>query len=167
MNNEEKETDFQLATYFPYRVRLYYRDVSQTVKDVYTMGFNLSVSEWRTMSVLNDYMPLSSKEIVARSSMDKVNVSRAISSLQKRKYLERHIDPADRRRVRLHLTRQGKKVMRDLIPLVKEVEQNLLKGLSPEEQETLLALMQKVRTNAQAIHTPSGNRPATEKSKKN
>ena len=158
MNNEEKETDFQLATYFPYRVRLYYRDVSQTIKDVYTMGFNLSVSEWRTMSVLNDYMPLSSKEIVARSSMDKVNVSRAISSLQKRKYLERHIDPADRRR---------KKVMRDLIPLVKEVEQNLLKGLSPEEQETLLALMQKVRTNAQAIHTPSGNRPATEKSKKN
>lgn len=151
---DDQDLEFQLATYFPYMVRIFYRDVSQTVKDVYTTLFGLSVSEWRTMSVLNDFEPLSAKEIVSRSSMDKVNVSRSISSLQKSKYLERHVDPTDRRRVLLRLTRQGKQVMRDLIPLVQDVERKLLKDLSPDERETLVKLMRKVSHNAHAIQPP-------------
>ncbi|MBL4613492.1 MAG: winged helix-turn-helix transcriptional regulator [Magnetovibrio sp.] len=157
MPNDQQDIEFQLATYFPYMVRIFYRDVSQTVKDVYTTIFGLSVSEWRTMSVLNDFEPLSAKEIVSRSSMDKVNVSRSISSLQRRKYLERHIDPADRRRVLLRLTRQGKQVMIELIPLVQEIERDLLKGLSAVERETLVKLMRKVSLNAHAIQPPTSD----------
>lgn len=141
---------FRLEAFFPYLVRRYYRATSQTVKNVYQTRYGLSVNEWRTMAVLNDYEPLSAKEIVARSSMDKVNVSRAISSLQEAGRLERHVDPTDRRRVLLRLTAQGKKIMRELVPLVLGVEERLLQGLSAEEQGTLLRLMQKVEENADA-----------------
>lgn len=155
MSDDKQEKDFELATYFPYMVRLFYRDVSQSVEDVYSTIFGLSVSEWRTMSVLHDFEPLSAKEIVSRSSMDKVVVSRAISSLQEGALLERHIDPADRRRVLLRLTRDGKDVMQDLVPRVIDVEKQLLHGLSAEEFETLKILMLKVRSNAEAIEPPT------------
>lgn len=154
MSNNQKEQDFALATYFPYMVRLFYRDVSQSVENVYSSVFGLSVSEWRTMSVLHDFEPLSAKEIVSRSSMDKVVVSRSISSLQEGCLLERHIDPADRRRVLLRLTRKGKDVMADLVPRVLEVERQLLAGLSEDEFELLKKLMLKVRGNAEAIEPP-------------
>ena len=149
--NDRRAEDFQLATYFPYLVRTYYRAVSQSVRNVYTDDFGLNVNEWRTMAVLNDFEPLSAKEIVARSSMDKVNVSRAISGLQKSGLLERHVDPTDRRRVLLRLTRQGKQIMRELIPHILDIEQNLLAGLSEGEQDTLKALMKKVSDNANAL----------------
>ncbi len=157
MPNNNQDLEFQLASYFPYLVRIFYRDVSQTVKDVYTNLYGLSVSEWRTMSVLHDFEPLSAKEIVSRSSMDKVNVSRSISSLQKSKFLERHVDPTDRRRVLLRLTPAGKQVMRELIPKILEVERELLKGLNHNERETLVQLMRKVSLNAHAIQPPKTN----------
>lgn len=161
MDNQDSE--FQLAAYFPYMVRLFYRDVSQSVKNVYATIFGLSVSEWRTMSVLHDFEPLSAKEIVSRSSMDKVVVSRAISSLQGGALLERHIDPADRRRVLLRLTRKGKEIMSHLVPRVLEVEKQLLQGLSEEELDLLKSLMLKVRKNAEGIELPITGGVSSEK----
>lgn len=154
MSDRQDPPDFQLITYFPYMVRLLYRDVTHSVSSVYTTIFGLNVNEWRTMAVLNNFEPLSAKEIVARSSMDKVNVSRAVAGLQDSGLLERHIDPADRRRVLLRLSRDGKQMMRELIPLILDVEKQLLEGLSDEERRTLIGLMAKVGENARAIQPP-------------
>ncbi len=118
MSTDNTRPSLQLATYFPYVVRVFYLDVTETVKNVYTSLFGLSVSEWRTMANLYDFEPLSAKEIVSRSSMDKVNVSRSISSLQKSSLLERHIDPTDRRPFLLRLTRHGIQEKRNMGPLL-------------------------------------------------
>jgi DNA-binding MarR family transcriptional regulator len=151
--------DFRLATFFPYLVRMFYRDVSLSVREVYAPAHNLTAAEWRTMAVLNEYEPLSAKQIVARSSMDKVNVSRAVAGLEKAGLLDRHVDPADRRRVLLRLTARGRAVLAELVPRVLEVEQRLLEGLSPAERDTLLGLMQRVRDNAAALRTLDDNHP--------
>ena len=157
MSNTADQAGFRLPDFFPYLVRLFYRDVSESVQDIYTAAYGLTVAEWRTMGVLNDHQPLSASEVVSRSSVDKVNVSRAIAGLQKHGFIERHVDPTDRRRVLLRLTAKGRKAMHHLVPLVLEVEQQLLSGLSEEEQAVLIGLMERVRTNAAAI-TPYAER---------
>ena len=91
------------------------------------------------------------KDVVKYSSMAKVNVSRGVADLEKRKYLERHEDPTDRRSVLLNLTPKGKKAMTELIPIVRDVEKQALDGLSQDERETLIRLMEKVRLNAEGI----------------
>ncbi|WP_413208353.1 MarR family winged helix-turn-helix transcriptional regulator [Rhodospirillum sp. A1_3_36] len=149
-----EETTFVLSDFFPYKVRIFYTAVSGAVRQVYTSLHGLSVNEWRTLAVLCDNAPLSAKEIVGRSSMDKVNVSRAISALQKKGILERHIDPTDRRRILLRLTRKGRLILTDLLPEVKQVEERMLDGLSAEERDTFLRLMTRVTANARAIGPP-------------
>jgi DNA-binding MarR family transcriptional regulator len=151
--------DFTLATFFPYLVRMFYRDVSLSVREVYGPAYGLTAAEWRAMAVLNDFEPLSAKEIVARSSMDKVNVSRAVAGLQKARLLDRHVDPTDRRRVLLRLTPQGRKVLRDLVPSVLEVERRLLEGLDESERATLITLMARVRDNAASLRTLDEDHP--------
>ncbi len=145
--------DFDLSSFFPYKVRIYYRAVSEAVSGIYASKFGLTVSEWRTMAVLGPYGAMSASEIVGRSSMDKVNVSRAIKGLQGHGYLKRDIDGDDRRRAVLRLTQEGRKAFAELLPLVKQVELNCLQGLSKEEQATLLSLMERVRTNAENPQT--------------
>lgn len=147
--------DFDLASFFPYLVRLYYRAVSSAVSDVYTRRHGLTVSQWRTMAVLGPYRALSAGEIVEQSSMDKVNVSRAITGLRKAGLLKRDIDGDDRRRVSLRLTEAGLKVYEDLTPRMYEIEASLLEGLSDDERATLLRLMDKVRGNAERIEQTS------------
>ncbi len=115
--------------------------------------FELSVSEWRTMTVLYHFEPLSAKGIVEFSSIDKVNVSRSLSSLKKRNLLKRFIDPTDRRRALVSLTKKGKQVMGELVPLVLEIEQQLLSGLTESELTAIKVLMKRIRKNAQSIQS--------------
>ncbi len=142
--------EFDLRAFFPYLVRVFYRSVSDSVAAIYATQYGLSVSEWRTMVVLGPRQAMSAGEIVEQSSMDKVNVSRAISGLRKRGFLKRDIDGEDRRRAVLRLTDKGAEAFDRLVPQVLQLESDLLSGLSSEERTTLLNLMEKVRKNAEA-----------------
>lgn len=149
-----RHADFDLRSFFPYLVRIYYRAVSGSVAAVYSTQYGLSVSEWRTMVVLGPDRAMSAGEIVEQSSMDKVNVSRAISGLRRRGFLKRDIDGSDRRRAVLRLTAEGTDAFDALVPQVLKLESDLLRGLTAEERATLLRLMEKVRKNAEATHVP-------------
>ncbi len=146
---------FTLSNFFPYQVRIFYRSVSEAISDVYTDRFGLSVSEWRTMAVLGPHGAKSASEIVEQSSMDKVIVSRAIKGLQAHGLLKRDIDGDDRRRAVLRLTLEGRNLFGRLVPLVKQVEEQCLRGLSDEERTVLFSLMERVRINAENL--PSGS----------
>lgn len=142
---------FQLENFFPYLVRVYYRSVSQSVTEIYEREYKLTVSEWRAMAVLGNEQPLSAGEIVKRSSIDKVKVSRAIAGLTKAGYLERRVDEEDRRKVALQLTRSGQLVFEDLVQKVRQLEEDLLDGFTDSERDSLRNMMARVRKNAKAI----------------
>ena len=142
---------FDLHSFFPYLVRVYYRAVSQSVSNIYSSRYGLSVPEWRAMAVLGPYGTLSASEIVQRSSMDKVNVSRAIKGLQKANFLKRDIDGEDKRRAVLRLTKEGREAYSILVPLIKELEANLLDDLDEAEKEILIRLMEKIRIKAETL----------------
>ncbi len=148
VGEEASAQSFDLRSFFPYQVRVFYQVVSDSVMRIYGPLYGLSVSEWRTMAVLGTCV-LSASEIVERSSMDRVAVSRAIKGLRDAGLLKRDIDGDDRRRAVLRLTAKGAAVFNDLIPRVKELERSLLEGLTAEEQRTLLSLMQRVSQNAE------------------
>lgn len=147
----DSAANFSLDTFFPYHVRVYYRAVSQSVTKVYESMFGLTVSEWRTMAVLGSHQSLSPSDIVERSSIDKVNVSRAIKGLQERGYLDRRVDPVDGRRAQLTLSDEGRSAFETLVPKVRELEKQLLSGLSEDDQDRLMAMMAQVRTNAENL----------------
>ncbi|GGF50827.1 hypothetical protein GCM10011332_00070 [Terasakiella brassicae] len=152
LRKDKKSITFQLEKFFPYLVRIYYRAVSQSVSSIYEKDYDLTVSEWRAMAVLgNSKDPLSAGEIVTRSSIDKVKVSRAIAGLTKAGYLERRVDEGDRRKVALQLTRSGHYVFEELVEKVQELENKLLDGFSPEEKELLISFMARVRSNAEGL----------------
>jgi len=146
--NASKPADFDLQSFFPYLVRVYYRAVSKSVARIYESRYGLTVSEWRTMAVLGTNT-LSAGEIVERSSMDKVNVSRAIQRLRARGFLRRDIDGDDRRRAMVRLTDMGTTAFADLIPEVNALVDDILMGFTSEERLLLIGLMDRVKKNAE------------------
>jgi len=139
----------ELVDFFPYQVRIFYRAVTNAMAQVYGPMYNLSISEWRVMAVLSPNHTLSASEIVKRSSMTKVNVSRATISMQKRGLLKRDIDGNDKRYAALRLTERGTQVFKDLRPYISELENDLFTGLTAQETQLLVSLMEKVRSNAE------------------
>lgn len=147
--NYNDTKSFDLKDFFPYQVRVFYRAVSQSIAEVYTETHGLTVYQWRVMVVLGNRQPLSASEVVDYSSLDKVQVSRAIKGLLGRDFIERRVDSVDKRKVNLLLTDEGTRVLEELVPLVLKREAEILEGLSSDEKKILQSLMSRVLTNAE------------------
>lgn len=139
---------FELETFFPYQVRVFYSDVTRALSAVYQRDYGMLPAEWRTMAILGSTSSgLQATEIVARSSMDKVVVSRAVKRMEERGFVVRESNAADGRSFLLKLSDEGRAVYEDLGPKLKAVEQRMLGGLSEEEIEGFLEVTRRIREN--------------------
>ncbi len=145
---EGAEADFQLEGFFPYRVRVFYSDVTSALSAIYQRDYGMMPAEWRTMAILGATSGgLQATEIVARSSMDKVVVSRAVKRMEERGFLTRETNEADGRSYLLRLSETGRAVYDDLGPKLKAVEAKMLRGLTDDEITGFLEVAQKIRDN--------------------
>lgn len=145
--HNKNDIEFNLHDFLPYQVRVFYNDVSMSIANIYSKEHKLSKSDWRTMVNLWPDNSLSARNIVDVSSMDKVSVSRAVARMTKRKLLNQEKDEKDGRVVLLTLSEQGKLICDDIIRKAQKVEAKMIEGFSPEEQQQLSSLMQRVRDN--------------------
>jgi len=110
----------------------------------YTQRFALGVTEWRVMSVLGRHPDLSANAVARRTAMDKVAVSRAVNRLLASGRLQRRIDPDDRRRSLLRLSRAGRAVYAQVVRIALDFERELLAGVAAAERVQLFRLLDRL-----------------------
>lgn len=144
-----KPDAFKLEEYLPYRLSLLSNTISQGVAQRYQRDHDISVIDWRVIVVLGRYPGSTASEVVEKTAMDKVSISRAVRSLQDKGFLQRSIDRSDRRRQRLFLTRgRGKQVLEAIVPLAAAYETELISTLDANERMALENLLGKLQDRA-------------------
>lgn len=138
-----KPTDDILALeqFLPYRLNRLAEDVSRDFSRIYRDRFGLTRPEWRLLATLGQYGSMTATAVGQHSAMHKTKVSRAVAELQQRHWLTRTPDDADRRIEHLQLTNTGLAAYREMVPLAKAFEANLLKSLPVADRERVLALI--------------------------
>jgi len=131
----------ELDRFLPYRLSVLSNRISQDIAGLYGARFDLSVTEWRILAVLGRYPDLSATEVAERTAMDKVAVSRAVTSLLASGRLKRRLHGKDRRRSVLQLSAKGYRVYDEVAPLALAYEQRLLEGLREDELAALGRLL--------------------------
>jgi len=106
--------------------------------------WGLSVSSWRVMGVIGRYEPLSAKELAERTSLNPFRVTRALTVLSDKGFVSRKIDPQDRRRASLRLTRSGREVHDEIAARLSKMERLMLRDLSEHEQVVLHQLLDRL-----------------------
>lgn len=140
-----------LETFLPYRLSILANMVSNAIARDYHARFGLTVPEWRLMAVLGRFGPDVATGLCARTAMDKVTVSRAMTRLIENGHISRGSDPNDRRRVIARLTRKGKSVHDKIVPVALAHERDLLAALDKAEAATLDRLLAKLQDRARAL----------------
>ncbi|MCG8506351.1 MAG: MarR family transcriptional regulator [Sphingomonadales bacterium] len=141
---ERNSDTLRLEDFLPYRLSVLSNRVSRTIAERYEERFQLSMSEWRVMAVLGESPGLSAGEVAVRTAMDKVAVSRAVNRLLETGRLERRFSDEDRRRSVLQLSAAGRKIYRDVVPIAKAYESELLNALSESESGQLNTLIDRL-----------------------
>jgi len=126
-----------LENFLPYRLMRLSEAVSREFAKAYHDSYGLTRPEWRVFATLGQYGTMTATAIGAHSAMHKTKVSRAVAALEKRKWLSRETDPADRRAERLTLTKAGRAAYREMVPLAKAFEAELLQKLRDGERAAI------------------------------
>ncbi len=117
--------DFDLDRYLPYRFAVIATRLSTELAAQYREKYGISIAEWRVLVNLAYSDSTSVRDIEKRVSMEKSKVSRAVSRLEDAGYLTKAIDDNDRRLLQLALTESGTDLVRDLIPLAQDYQDEL------------------------------------------
>lgn len=122
-----------LANFMPFRLSRLAVGVSEHLSDVYKRRFGLEIPEWRVVATVGAAWSCTAQYVADSTRMHKTRVSRAIAQLVKRGLIERTSNADDRREMQLRLTKPGRALYAELVPLALERERALLSSLSEEE----------------------------------
>ncbi len=142
MPNNGRHLD--LDRFVPYRLSVLTNRVSNAIARHYSERFGLGVAEWRVTAVLGQSPGLSAREVALRTEMDKVQVSRAVASLVRRRRVQKTVDGADGRVTRLALTARGRVIYDEIVPQALELEERFLSGLDSRERAAFDRLLEKL-----------------------
>ncbi|MBN7776034.1 MarR family transcriptional regulator [Nitratireductor aquimarinus] len=136
--NATDRTILALEAFLPYRLTRLTDAISRKFSQAYRARLGLTRPEWRTLATLGQFGTMTATDIGTHSSMHKTKVSRAVASLEERRWLLREPDAQDRRVERLTLSRVGQKAYEDMVPVAHGFETRLLARMKPEERAALL-----------------------------
>ena len=137
-----------LARFLPYQLSIASNAVSDHIADYYRARFGLKIPEWRLMAVLGEGRPLTQRELVGHTRMDKVTVSRATAALVERGLVERAASESDGRSHLLALTADGRSLYAEIAPAALAIESEILSCLSAGERATLADILARLRDAA-------------------
>lgn len=150
--------DLRLDQFFPYQLAVLAEAVSRATALVYTERFNLGRDEWRVLAALANRERMKTVEVIAHTTLDKMQVSRALARMVEAALVERTVDPNDRRSHELRLTPAGISLYRKIVPRVQARADHLLAELSEAERELFSTALQRILVRAQDMLVADRNR---------
>lgn len=126
-----------LDRFFPYRLALVAETFSRRLVAVYGGKLGLSREEWRLLFLLEDAGRLDSLQLAQRTSLDKVQVSRAASRLERKGLITRTVLGTDKRLREYAITSTGRDLFQEAFAEVNARAETILSALSGEDRIAL------------------------------
>ncbi|MFD1881594.1 MarR family winged helix-turn-helix transcriptional regulator [Paracoccus pacificus] len=127
----------KLDTFFPYRLAVVAEAFSRQLVAVYGRAYGLSREEWRLLFLLEDAGALDSMQLSRRTSLDKVQVSRAASRLEAKGLITREILGSDRRLRSYAITPMGMTLFGRAFHEVGARADEILAAMPPDDRAAL------------------------------
>ena len=114
-------------------------------KRAQTIG--LTRSQWSVLAHLRREDGAQQQRLAELLELTPITMTGLLDRLERDGWVERRPDPDDRRAKRIFLTEKVAPVMKKIQALGKELRQSAVEGLSEAEQQKLISLLLRVRTN--------------------
>lgn len=93
------------------------------------------------LSIMNEYQSVSQQFLSEKLSVDKANMTRILAKLEESGFVERAVDPEDRRSKLISLTDKGRDMFLPVEEIRKDWTEILSAGMTREERKTYLSLL--------------------------
>lgn len=116
-------------------------------------GHNVTAEEWAILLNLWQDDGQTPGALSARTVRDPTAMTRLVDKMEKKGFIERRSDPADRRKSHICLTAEGQGLQEQLVPLIQPMLHRSVQAIPPADLITTLRVLQQMNDNLS--HAPS------------
>jgi len=135
---------FDLRDFTPYLLNLAAEQSSLAFQPHYKDRYGMLRTEWRVVFHLGRYGAMTAKEICTRARLHKTKVSRAVTALEKNRFLVKSTLEKDRRLELLQLTKAGQSAYADLSDAARKFDADLMGQFTENEREVLRRCLSRI-----------------------
>lgn len=110
-------------------------------------GLEITIDQWLALRTLSEKPGISQKELAETVFKDEASVTRILSLLTVKKYLEKRASAGDGRRSEITITKKGRSLLQKTEKVVMSYRAHALKGLSQKEISQASATLNKIIAN--------------------
>ncbi|WP_410221719.1 MarR family winged helix-turn-helix transcriptional regulator [Pedobacter sp.] len=125
-----------------------YNQFSQ--RNVIKAGYDLTIDQWLILKSLSEESDLTQSDIGRVLFKDAASITRMVFLLEKKGYITRKVNPADRRKTVLKLTEMGLKTTIEVNEVALKNRAKALKGISPEKINEMKTLLHQIMENCKS-----------------
>jgi len=107
----------------------------------------VSVAEWAVLRRLWQEEGFTQVALADRMRVRKASLTSVLTSLQRKGFVRRTRRGEDRRKYHLFLTRRGRDLKAELLPIGVAINRKAVSGIDPEETDLVILLLEKVIAN--------------------
>lgn len=110
-------------------------------------NFPLTPEQYTVLTAILDHDGLYQRQISAITLKDRPNITRIINILEKTGFVTRTSDVNKRKIIKINITEKGKEAYNQALPTVLELWQESVEGVSDEELQSCLKVLNKIKVN--------------------
>ena len=131
--------------------RAYKAIICRYLSNIEILGLDINFDEWLILGPIWQLSGASHKELGEISTKDKTSVTRIIDSLENKNLVVRVSDQIDKRIKRVVLTKKGKNLFYDALPIIEKTQMELRKNISEEDLEIFESVLNKLILNNEIL----------------
>lgn len=124
--------------------RLHQQSSTIFVQRTQAAGFDLTPIQFAALDAIHTHPGTDQAFVAELIGYDRATIGGVIDRLEKKGWIKRVVSERDRRARELSLTPKGNRVRQALLPLVKELQKDILHPLNDAERECLMSLTRRV-----------------------
>ena len=107
-------------------------------------GIDLTSVQFAALDAIRDNPGIDQAGVSALIAYDRPTIGGVIERLEAKGLVARQVSSKDRRAREISLTQKGEAVYGEFLPVVRDLQQDILRGLTDDEQGTFMRLARKV-----------------------
>jgi MarR family transcriptional regulator, temperature-dependent positive regulator of motility len=120
--------------------RLHQQSTQIFVQRTQAAGFDLTPVQFAALDAIHDHPATDQARVAELIAYDRATIGGVIERLEKKGWIRRVVSERDRRARELSLTAKGKRVRSALLPIVRDLQDEILQPLSGAHQAQFLNL---------------------------
>ena len=110
-------------------------------------GYRITIDQWLVLKKISEEPGISQVDIAQTTFKDPAAVTRSLDILVREAWVERRTGAEDRRVFEIYLSKSGAQLVEGILPLIYDIREKGMKGLTKRELETMKAGLKKMYDN--------------------